>query len=307
MSLPFAIVCDSLADLSLAWYEANEVEVVPFKLRTPQSVYDDVCELDSRDATALFDISAPVQILAPSVADFRACFERLAAKGFERCVCVCATPYLTNTYPTACLATEGLAGTCSMEVTVIDSGAVSVGEGMVVCDLVRTRLAGLDFGEALNHAIDLANHSSMLMAFSPKNGMRESPRLSLRSKVLTRIDRTLGRWILSAFDGKGQPQTVARSRDPEQLAILVASLVMVDGEREGLMVHAGFVAGEEPEPRALVGAVKNQLSQARSLGVVEASGVVAYRAGPGGFGIAYVPERYIYVDDTLPKLVNNPA
>ncbi len=303
MTHPFAIVCDSCADLTLPWYEANDVTVVPFKLRFNQSVLDDVLELTPADATNLLALGTPISVLAPSVADFRVCFQRLAEEGSTRIVCVCASSAFTNTCTTARLAAQGLDPELRVEVEVLDTGVVSVGEGMVVCDLVRTRIAGLAYEEALGHARELAEHLSMLMVSSPKNAFSLTPTFTPTQRIRARFDKPLGLWSLWAFDGEGAPNMVASTKDPAQLAALVANLVTVDCEREGFMVHAGYLVGISDAALALKDTVVQRLTEGRSLGTVEASGVVAYRAGLGGFGLVYVPERYLYLGDDLPKLV----
>ena len=307
MPRPFAIVCDSCADLTSAWYEANDVTVVPFKLRFNQSVYDDVLQLSSADVYGLLSTSTPVNVLAPSVADFRVVFQRLAREGVERCVCVCASSRLTNTCTTARLARKALEGAAAIEIEVFDTRAVSVGEGMVVCDLVRTRVSGYAFEDALAHARELAAHASMLMVSSPVNAFSLAPTFTFLDRLRSKFDRPLGLWSLWAFDADGAPELVESSKDPEQLANLITRLVAVDSEREGFMVHASYVAGAVPKTLKLRDAVATRLTEARSLGTVDASGVVAFRAGLGGFGLAYVPESYLLLGDELPRLVPNPV
>ncbi len=303
MTHPFAIVCDSCADLTLSWYEANDVTVVPFKLRFNQSVYDDVLELTPADANNLLTLGTPLSVLAPSVADFRVCFQRLAEEGVERVACVCASSALTSTCTSARLAAQALGSEPAIRIDIVDTRAVSVGEGMIVCDLVRTRIAGLGFEEALAHARELAEHLSMLMVSSPQNAFSLAPSFTFAQRLRSRFDKTLGRWNLWAFDVDGAPSMVASAQDPAQLAALVANLVTVDCEREGFMVHAGYLTGLTNAALALRDTVAARLSEGRSLGIVHSSGVMGYRAGLGGFGLAYVPERYLYLRDDLPKLI----
>ncbi len=307
MTHPFAIVCDSCADLTPAWYEANDVTVVPFKLRFNQSVYDDVLELTPADASNLLALGTQLSVLAPSVADFRVCLTRLAEAGEAHVVCVCASSALTTTCTTARLAAQGLDPEFDIEVEIVDTHAVSVGEGMVVCDLVRTRIAGLGFEEALGHARELAEHLSMLMVSSPTNAFSLGPSLTLSQRLRSRFDKPLGLWSLWAFSSDGAPSMVASSQDPSQLGALMANLVAVDCEREGSMVHAGYLAGASDAALSLKDTVALRLTEGRSLGTVQASGVVAYRAGYGGFGLAYVPERYLYLRDDLPRLMPDPV
>ncbi len=307
MTHPFAIVCDSCADLARTWYEANDVTVVPFKLRFNQSVYDDVLELTPADASNLLALGTQLSVLAPSVADFRVCFQRLAAEGASRVVCVCASSALTNTCTSARLAVQGLDPELGVEIEIIDTRAVSVGEGMIVCDLVRTRIAGLAYEEALAHARELAEHLSMLMVSSPRNAFSLAPSFTFTQRLRSKLDKPLGLWSLWAFDSQGAPDMVASTQDPAQLVALVTNLVTVDCEREGFMVHAGYLAGAPEVAVLLKDAVSSTLNESRSLGTVQASGVVAFRAGLGGFGLAYVPERYLYLRDDLPRLVPEPV
>lgn len=300
MAKDFAIVCDSSADLEAFWCAENDVGLVPLKVHTPQGVFSDVVELSPWHALELLDRDVPVSVSQPSVAEFRSVFQRLSAEGRRECACVCTSRVTSVNQKNARLAAEAAMRELPIRIEVIDSLTVSAGEGIVVCDLVRNRVKGLSFGDAVSHVRKLAAHLSTLVVLPPGHSALLSSRPTLLDRTLANAASVFGLWSLVAHDALGAPKVVARSRDPRQLAELASSLTALDREREGRLAHATFTTNDSELSRTLEETLTLMLDTNHDLGSVQTSASVMLRVGLGAVGIAYVPIDLCVSDPGLP-------
>lgn len=302
MGHTFAIVCDSAADLSAAWYVRNDVRVVPLGLRMPTGAWPDVVKVETQVVEAMLERDVPVEVIYPTAAHFQEVFRDLMDRGFDSIVCVCSAREGSAVQDQALRAAQAASTTLPVRVEVVDSRATSLAEGMLVCDLARCRDSGMGFEEALAHIATLSTRASFALVLPPDTQFSRGPKVKLAARSHQAIDRLLGLWSLATFDGRGVPRVVGRARDAESLSRLVVQLMLVDSSREGPIAYGLTGVGGGETARLIERNVRLRMPDARLMGSVKPSGAVALRMGLGAAGIAWAPERYLVQGDHLPRL-----
>jgi len=134
------IVTDSACDLSPELAQANDIAVVPLSIRFGDHEYTDRVELTP---TQFWDLCRSAKELpetaAPSPGSFAKAYDEAKEAGYDGVVVVNLSAALSGTYQSAKTAADSR--TDGFPVTVIDSKAVTMAQGLVVlvaADLAKT-------------------------------------------------------------------------------------------------------------------------------------------------------------------------
>ena len=148
-----AIITDSTADLSEAYISENNIYVANLYVILDDKIYEDRKEIKADDFTAIneSDRDYTAKTSATSPEDFSKLFAKVKDDGFDTAIYIGITSKLSAT-----LANSNLAEKNGLKVHIIDSGSVSLMEGIIVnyaVDLVKRGLSAEDIVEKLNASI----------------------------------------------------------------------------------------------------------------------------------------------------------
>ena len=132
------IITDSVACLDEDVASHLDIEVVPIHVIIDGVDYRDGIDLTPEGAYDLLDRSSNYSSAAPTVAEWHAAFERATERGHDSLVVVPVSRELSSTYDSARLA----ASDSSVPVTVVDSGAATAAQGLLVRRLAERSLTG---------------------------------------------------------------------------------------------------------------------------------------------------------------------
>ena len=143
------IVCDSTADLPLAFYDEHDVSMVPLKVRFGEEVFEDWRELHPEDFYRRLAASPILSKTSqPSPAEFEAAYRALAERGCEAVVSVHLTSKLSGTIESATLASASSA----IPVHIVDTKVVSQGAALVLKAAIAARDGGASAEEIAEEA-----------------------------------------------------------------------------------------------------------------------------------------------------------
>lgn len=146
-----AIVTDSASDLPAGLAAAAGVRVVPIDVRLGELGPQDVAKLTMDEFWRICATgTAMPETSAPSPGAFHDAFLEAKKNGYTGVVCVTLSSTFSATYQAACNGAEAVAG--SVDVAVIDSRSVSLGQGMAALEGARVAAADGDL-EAVCEAV----------------------------------------------------------------------------------------------------------------------------------------------------------
>ena len=174
--MPIAIVTDSACDLPHDVAEQHRIEVVPLTIRFGDEEFVDRLELTPTEFWARCAASPTLpSTAAPAPGQFEAAYRRAAERKAPGVVVVNLSGALSATMESAMLAARNVAD--EIEVRVVDSRSVTLGQGMIAVDLARRAEAGagLDELEAAGH--DLARRGRVWGALDTLENLRKGGRI----------------------------------------------------------------------------------------------------------------------------------
>jgi len=141
------IVTDSDASLPADLAAKNGVHIVPINVHFGERVFETGVDID--DVTLFEHIDRAGELpttSAPTPGQFSAAFEAAVADGAEHVVCICVSAEVSGTYNAALNARDLVPG---VEITVVDSKSISMGQGMMVLEAADAAADGASVDEIL--------------------------------------------------------------------------------------------------------------------------------------------------------------
>jgi DegV family protein with EDD domain len=267
------IVTDSNADIPHDLAARLGIVVVPSLVIINEHAYRDGLELSRAEFyTKLPDMRPPPTTAAPSSGEFQEVY-RACGPG------PIVSLHLASAFSAICdvarLAGEGLAG----QVTVVDTGSVSLGQGWPVIAAAEAAAAGMDLAGVLAAAQSAQSRVRLWAALDTVEYLRRSGRANALSALLG--DLLQIKPLLEVRGGKVTP--VARLRTRQKAREALAAQVEGLGPLERLAVlHTAA-----PADAHTLAAQLAHLVPIPPL-VVEATAVIGTHVGPGALGLAAV-------------------
>ncbi len=150
------IITDSGCDIPLDLIKKYNIEIVSLTVRFGQEEVVDTISLSAKEFWAKFQSSTAgsmPETAAPSPGNFIKAFNKAIEEGFENIICICISSKVSSTYESAINAANEISE--NVNIKVVDSLSVSIGEGLIVVDAAK---AALD-NQPLEAIIDLINHN----------------------------------------------------------------------------------------------------------------------------------------------------
>ncbi len=274
------LVCDSTADLGLAYYPAHDVEVVPLSIIFGEEQFLDQLEMSTREFYRRMRAGGPhPQTSQPSPGVFAEVFERLGSDG-GAVVCTTISSDLSGTAGSATQARQSLP---DLDIRVVETKSCGPAHGAALAMAVAIRDRG-GSADAIVAAIDRLKAAQRLV-FTVENleYLRRGGRIGAARALLGTVLSI--KPILAFIDGKVQVLDQVRTypRALDRVVQELASAVRVWGRTVATLAHADNREGAEALA-AKVAAVTGEPPQ-----IVEVGPVLGCHVGPGAFGLFYHP------------------
>jgi DegV family protein with EDD domain len=270
------IVTDSACDLSEELARAHGITVVPLTIRFGEEELVDRRDLTPSEFWARCRTSAELpETSAPAPGAFQAAYEQAAAEGAEGVLCLTLSAELSATFQSA---TTAAAATSGIEVAVLDTRSVTMGQGLLAITAADAAAGGAALGEV--HALTEAAvprtrvYGTLATLDHLVRGGRVGKARALLGSMLS--IKPVIEVRNGIVDEESKQRT--RSRSLEYLA----SKAKGDAPLERLAVASGDADD--------VGTLLELLSGvevAHPVEVVQLGPVVGTHAGPGTIGVCY--------------------
>src|SRR5665213_3520023 len=157
------VVTDSASDLPEAFARRLDVDVVSLTIRFGDEEFTDRVDLTPDLFWAKCKSSKTLpETAAPSPGAFQAAYERAKADGCDGVLVLTLSSLLSATHQSASLAAEAVAET--IDVRVIDTLSVSMGQGLIAIDLAESAKGGADLDQLVARADELMKKGGVVAA-----------------------------------------------------------------------------------------------------------------------------------------------
>lgn len=271
------IVTDSACDLSEELAGSNRIEVVPLTVRFGQEEL-----LDRRDLTPpefwarCRDAAELPETSAPPPGAFQAAYERAGADGATAVLCVTISAALSATYQSARTAADATSG---LEVAVLDTRSVTMGQGLLALKAAETAATGASLAEVRAVTEEAITRTRVFGALATLEHLQRGGRIGKARALLGSMLSI--KPVVEVRDGVVDEESKQRTRT-RSLEYLAAK-AKGDAPLERLAV----ASGEADDVDALL-ELLDGVEVARPIDVVELGPVVGTHAGPGTIGVCYL-------------------
>jgi DegV family protein with EDD domain len=267
------VVTDSACDLPEAVVEELGVEIVPLTIRFGDQEFVDRRDLSPSEFWAKCAASPLLpETAAPSPGAFEAAYRKLGDEGADAVVAITISGELSATGQAAELAAQSVKD--ELQVRVIDSRMVSMGEGLIAVAAARLAAAGKGMDDVVGAAVDLIPRTRIYGALDTLENLKKGGRIGGAQALLGSMLSI--KPIIEVRDGKVEPESRQRTRskalaylaqkvrehtDIEQLAVLQGDcpdveefidMITVNFPREDLIIgDVGAVIGAHAGPRVM--------------------------------------------------------
>ncbi len=268
------IITDSAADLPSEVVTRLGVVVVPLTIRFGAEEFDDLSPADfwarCKSSTTLPETAAP------SPGAFAEAFEKARSDGAEGVICITLSSELSATYQSAKTAAESVA---PYPVTVIDSRAVTMAEGLLVIEAAEAAGRGASYAEVAALARDTVDRLGLVGVLDTLEHLKKGGRIGSAQALLGSMLAI--KPLLTLKDGKvaeeGRQRTRAKALDHAakiaRETAPFARLAVAHGAAEDLDVLLGKIEGLETDVPVVI---------------ADIGSVVGTHGGPGIVGICWI-------------------
>ena len=233
-----AIITDSTADLSEAYISENNIYVANLYVVLDDKIYEDRKEIKADDFAAIneSDRDYTAKTSATSPDDFSRLFAKIKEDGFDTAIYIGITSKMSATLTNANIAENN-----GLKVYVIDSGSVSLMEGIIVnyaVDLVKEGFGAEEILEKLNASI---GKQYSYCYFDTLKYLKAGGRIG---KLAKRVSTIFNVKPLLVLDGKGDFELVKLKLTREKAYKLIEEKIREDiGDTENYYLF--YVSGKD--------------------------------------------------------------
>lgn len=275
-----AVITDSAADLERATADAAGVRVVPLDVRIGELGPAETAKLSMAEFWQVCATSETIpETAAPSPGAFRDAFLEARDEGHDGVLCVTMSSRLSATYQAACAGSD--AAGRAIEVRVVDSGSVTVGQGMAVLTAARRARGASSLDEVEAAVADQLSRTVLYGALDGLEYLRRGGRIGSAQAVFGSLLSI--KPVIQLRDGvvEGESRQRTRARSLRYLAEKFTAL----GPLERLaVVHA---AASEADLDLLLGLLAPIPVEVPTT-VSHLGPVIGAHTGPGTIGVAAV-------------------
>ncbi|MGO9581497.1 MAG: DegV family protein [Acidimicrobiales bacterium] len=271
------VVTDSAADLPASLAAQHDIRIVPLDVRLGKWGPEEMRLIDPAEfwrRCAMTD--ALPETSAPSPGAFAENFTQAADDGCSGVVCLTLSSQLSSTYQAACAGADEVSE--RVEVRVIDTRTVTLGQGMIVLEAAQVAAATGDLGDAEAAARAVVPRIRVFGALDTMDNVRKGGRIGTARALLGSILSI--KPIVEIRDGVAVAESRQRTRGGS--LEYLANKLRNAGELEGLaVVHAAA-----PDLDTFLGMIEDVYPRDEIL-VNYLGPVIGTHAGPRCIGICY--------------------
>ena len=276
--MKLGIVTDSTSDLPNYIIEQHGIEVIPTILILEGKEYADGLGISRDDFyKQLPSLRTPPTTAAPSIGDFSSRYDSLLTRGCDHILSIHAAGQLTTIINSAHQASHDFPD----KITIIDSGALSLGIGFQVIAAAEAAENGLQ--AALDAVASARKRLKVYAALDTMENLKRSGRVPA---AVTFFGGMLSIKPLIEL-AKGEVKPIGAVRTTKQGNERILNLLLQEGELERLAI---LHTGAEPRAKELLNTLMQNASQSvpRDILMVNVTTVIGTHVGPNGLGFASV-------------------
>jgi DegV family protein with EDD domain len=203
------VVTDSACDLPQDLADELGIEIVPLTIRFGEESLVDRRDLSPTEFWARV-AQSPVlpETAAPSPGAFEDAYRRAAAGGADAVVCISLSSALSATFQAAQLAARAVEGV--VPVHVVDSRAVSLGQGLMAVAAARMAKQGKGLDDCVGAADDLVPRTRTYAALDTLENLKKGGRIGSAQALLGSVLSI--KPIIEVAEGKVEPESKQRTR-----------------------------------------------------------------------------------------------
>ena len=272
------VVTDGASDVPSDIATTLGIDVVSLTIRFGDDEYVDRVELSAADFWRKCATSTVLpETAAPSAGAFRAAYERARDDGAEGVIVLTLSAALSATFQAASVAAEAVGDL--IPVTVIDTKAVTVAEGLIVIDVAEAAQSGEDLAQLVARAHSLIEQVGVCAMLDTLEHLVKGGRIGGARALLGQVLAI--KPILELKDGvvaeAGRQRTRAR-----------ALAVVAQRARDHVPLRRlAIVHGDSPEVETLRTLIRD-IDCEYPVIVTDMGPVVGTHGGPGIIGLAWI-------------------
>ncbi len=271
------VVTDSASDLPEEIARRLDIEVVSLTIRFGDEEFTDRVDLTPDLFWAKCKSSKTLpETSAPSAGAFQAAFERARDDGCDGVVVLTLSSLLSATYQSATLGAESVP---EIDVRVIDTLNVSMGQGLIAIDVAEAAASGADLDQLVKRAHDLMTRSGVVAALDTLEHIIKGGRIGGARALLGQVLSI--KPLVALKDGvvaeAGRQRTRAKALQAVANVVKARAplrrLALIHGACQDVAVLEALVAGIECEFPMIV---------------ADIGPVVGTHGGPGIIGFTWI-------------------
>jgi DegV family protein with EDD domain len=271
------VVTDSASDLPQEIATRLDIDVVPLTIRFDDEEFTD---LSPETFWAKCKVAKTLpETSAPSPGAFQAAFERAKASGFDGVIVLTLSSLLSATHQAAVLGAEAVAG--QIDVRVIDTLNVSMGQGLLVIDVAEAAAQGANLDALVAQAQALMKKVGVVATLDTLEHLIKGGRIGGAKALLGQVLA-----IKPLIDVKGGVVAEAGRQRTRAKALAAVAKVAADHEplRRFALIHGA--CNDVATLEALVKDIRTQFP----IIVTDIGPVVGTHGGPGIIGLTWIEE-----------------
>ncbi|MGH3732838.1 MAG: DegV family protein [Acidimicrobiales bacterium] len=271
------VITDSASDIPAEIASQLNIEVVPLSIRFGEQEFTDLSPETfwgkCKNSKTLPETSAP------SPGAFQAAFERAESEGFDGVIVLTISSLLSATHQAAVLGAEAVTG--QIDVRVIDTLNVSMGEGLIVIDIADAARNGADLDSLVARSAEVMAKVGVVATLDTLEHLIKGGRIGSARALLGQVLA-----IKPLIDVKGG--VVAEAGRQRTRAKALAAVARVAANHAPLR-RLALIEGACSDVATLEALVKD-ISTQFPLIVADIGPVVGTHGGPGIIGLTWIQE-----------------
>lgn len=274
------VVTDSASDLPAAYATRLSIDVVSLTIRFGEEEFTDRVDLSPEEFWARCKVSPTLpETSAPSAGAFQAAYERAKAEGCDGVIVLALSSLLSATYQAAALAAEAVAG--SIDVRVIDTLNVSMGQGLMAIDVAEMAATGASLDELEAHATAILKKSGVVASLDTLEHLIKGGRLGGAKALIGQVlsIKPLVELRNGVVDEAGRQRT--RAKALAAVAKVAASHAPL---RRLALIHGACRESDVEALESLAAGIETDYP----IIVTDVGPVVGTHGGPGIIGLTWI-------------------
>ena len=274
------VVSDSACDLPAEIADSLGVTIVPLSIRFGADEYVDRKDLSPQ---AFWRKVAAASVLpetaAPSPGAFEAAFREAADDGCRGVVCICLSSKLSATIGAARLAAQAVGHV--IDVRVVDSLSITMGQGTMVTVAARLALTGATLDEVERAATQLVGRTTVLGALDTLDNLKKGGRIGGAQALIGSLLQ-----VKPIIDvSSGTVESIGKQRTRTKALAYLATL-LAEAKAETGVENVAVMHGDAPDIEEFLDLLAKHYPKDKII-VGQIGAVIGTHGGPRVVGLTF--------------------